>query len=364
MKTQLKYSWLLALGLIILPAFLNARNIEETIISEHAFEVEPDMKLEIFNKYGSVHINTWQSDSLIIRTTQLFQAYDRKQLDRLKSTNSISITETQHIVLVKSQFANSARDLLSLLPVDISTPNEVKVNIEIWMPESLNLTLENRYGDVFIAPLYGDAYIDVAHGHFKANSFYGKLVLNTAYCNTTIGFINDGKITTRYCDLNIDSAKTVNLDSRSTDLILGHCNHLKVNGRNDNLIVHSSDALHLEGYFSKADFDIIYGDVYTKTNYGHLGLTFPKGYDGTVQVFSNYTDIELKFSQHDGSYPVNITHQKSRIMYSSKGTSLKEEKVSGKDVIYKTSGAIGSGKSMDGGLNVELFSGELKLIVK
>lgn len=55
MKTQLKYSWLLALGLIILPAFLNARNIEETIISEHAFEVEPDMKLEIFNKYGSVH---------------------------------------------------------------------------------------------------------------------------------------------------------------------------------------------------------------------------------------------------------------------------------------------------------------------
>ena len=174
-NVEWKFNLMFLFCLLCLPQLTAAGEIEETIITERSYLVDSDTKFEIFSKYGTVHINTWNSDSLIIKATQKFTAGDRKQLKRLKELQSIGITKTHYIIIVKSEYEDPAKDLLNLLPIDIIGPGKTEIDIEVWMPEYVNLTLEHRYGDVFLGNLSGDAFIDVSHGPFKAGSVYGKL---------------------------------------------------------------------------------------------------------------------------------------------------------------------------------------------
>lgn len=361
---QFIFNWLFIICFLPIANLVQANSIEETIVTEKSYVVNSDSKLEIFNKYGAVHVNTWESDSVMIKVTQKFEASDRKQLDRLKNMLTLTITKTKFIVLVKSEYNDPGKNILSMLPLDISSSNNALIDIEVWMPMYLNITIEHRYGDVFLGNVSGDAYIDVAHGQFEAQDFYGSLTLNANYCNSSLGYVNQASISAKFSDLSIDTINVCHIESRSADVIIGHANNLTIDGRNDNFLVGSCDELNLGGYFSKARFEIIYGNVTSKTSYGNLNMGFPKGYDSHISIRSNYTDLALSFKDNSGHYPVEVLHQKSRIMYSASNTKLKEDKISAKDVIYKTTGTLGSGKLLDGGLDVEMFSGELKLIVE
>ena len=362
--TLLRHSKLILLFLLFIPLGVLASGIEETLVTVRSYKVEPDTKLEVFNKYGTIHINTWQKDSVIIRASEYYKAEDKKQLGKLKSSVDFAITKTHYIINVKTVFSDPTKDLLNFIPFDLKSNTETKVDLEIWMPESINLTLEHRYGDVFIGTMRGDAYIDVAHGQFKAYNMYGKLKLNAAYCNSTIRYAEDAIISARFGEMTLDSASKVNLESRSADVLIGDASLLEINGKNDDIYIRSCNELHLDGYFSKLNADRISGNVYSKTTYGKVNLNFPNLYENSITIYSNYTDIGLTFSAEDGMLPVSVLHQKSRFMYSSTHTHLKEEKISGKDVIYKSTGTIGNGEMLNGNLNVEMFSGELKLIVK
>lgn len=350
--------------LLLLPIGVQAENIEETIISVQSYRVRSNSKLEVFSKYGTIHINTWDKDSLIIKSTQYFKAGDKKQLDKLKNSVDLLITKTDFLVNVKTQYLNPGKDILQFIPIDLKSPTETSVDFEIWMPEKLNLTLEHRYGDVFMASLAGDAYIDVAHGQFKAGNMPGKLKLNTAYCNASVNYCKDALISTRFGELSIDSIGKIKLESRSSDIIIGKADDIEIDGKNDDVYIRSCNDLHVDGYFSKVNAENISGNVYTKTRYGNLNLNFKKDYEKNITLFSNYTDIELIFNDQNKLIPVSVLHQKSRFMYSNANTNLKEEKLSGKDVIYKSSGTIGKGRELSGGIDIEIFSGEIKLIVK
>ncbi|MFB6342653.1 hypothetical protein ACE1ET_13070 [Saccharicrinis sp. FJH62] len=362
--TRFKLNTLILLLMLLIPLGLMASGIEETLITVRSYKVDPDTKLEVFNKYGTIHINTWQKDSVIIKASEYYKAEDKKQLDKLKSSVDFTITKTRYIINVKTVFSDPAKDLLNFIPLDLKSNTETKVDLEIWMPEAISLTLEHRYGDVFIGTMTGDAFIDVAHGQFKAYNMFGKLKLNAAYCNSTIRFTEDAIISARFGEMTLDSAGKINIESRSADIVIGEANLLEINGRNDDIYIQSCDELHLDGYFSKLNADEISGNVYSKTTYGNLNLNFPEHYENSITIYSNYTDIGLTFAAEDGMLPVSILHQKSRFMYSSSNTHLKEEKISGKDVIYKSTGTIGTGGMLNGNLSVEMFSGELKLIVK
>ncbi|MFB6319074.1 hypothetical protein [Saccharicrinis sp. FJH54] len=362
--TLLTPSKLLLLFLLLSPMAALASGIEETLITVRSYKVEPDTKLEVFNKYGTIHINTWEKDSVIIKASEYYKADDKKQLDKLKSSVDFAITRTHYIINVKTVFADPAKDLLNFIPLDLKSNSETRVDLEIWMPENINLTLEHRYGDVFLGTLRGDAYVDVAHGQFKAYNMYGKLKLNASYCNSTIRYAEDAIITARFGEMTLDSIGRLNLESRSAEMNIGDAGLLEINGKNDDIYIRSCRELHLDGYFSKLNADKISGNVYSKTTYGNLNLNFPEQYENSITIYSNYTDIGLTFDAGNGLLPVSVLHQKSRFMYSSSNTHLKEEKISGKDVIYKSTGTIGHGEMLNGNLNVEMFSGELKLIVK
>lgn len=341
-----------------------ATGIEETTISEQVFFANEKTRIELFNKYGNIQVNTWNNDSVFIRVTMRFTATSNAELRKMKSQVQVDITDMNNFIIAKTNFLNSTKGLLSILPLEIITENKTTIDYEVWMPESASLKLENKFGDVYVATLKNNVNIDVSHGQFKAQRFEGPVKLIASYCNTTISYIEQGDVSVRFGEITIDSLDRVSIESRSARVIVNSANNLQINGRNDDLLVRSAGDLNLSGYFSKASFSNVTGNVFTKTSYGNITLNIVPGYNGNINILSNYTDVSINYEGAKRLIPVEIKHQKSRIMYTQSNTQLKEEKISGKDVIYKTTGNIGTGRISTGKINVEMFSGELKLIVK
>ena len=41
---------------------------------------------------------------------------------------------------------------------------KLTVNIEIWLPENIDLSINNKYGDIYLVRLSGEVDITLAHG--------------------------------------------------------------------------------------------------------------------------------------------------------------------------------------------------------
>ena len=56
---------------------------------------------------------------------------------------------------------------------------KISVDYELWIPEDIDLTIENKFGDIYLASLTGPVSIDLSHGDLRANKVSNKLSLKS-----------------------------------------------------------------------------------------------------------------------------------------------------------------------------------------
>ncbi|MFT6941727.1 MAG: hypothetical protein ACJASN_003228 [Cyclobacteriaceae bacterium] len=273
-----------------------------------SFSADQIRLLEISNKYGEVVINTWKYDSIKIDVR--VEAYGKSQDLVNREIDRVDIDTRQVGSLISSVTdINQGKsrgffgELLSELE-DVSKSlvgnSKLEIDYQVWMPEQLDLSVENKFGDVYLGQLSGDIKIDLSHGDLRADQLSGIVMLKHSFGKHTIDRLADADLTLRGVTSNIRSAQSVSFESSSSEIFLGVMGQVRLDNRNDK--IHIEEAIEVSGKGTFTDLNIrkLVTEGRLNFDYGEIFIDQIVQNFGSLRIDGKLCDINLIINQ--GSY--------------------------------------------------------------
>lgn len=297
--SNLSYSRILATlvtGFLVLLPLRAQEYTDQSTLSE-GFAVSRETTLDLENKYGSVQFIPWEKDSVVIQVDIFLSSTSISRLKKLKEDVNISFSSSRFYITARtilnktnSQFSAEMRSLSNAL---IGTPKEVEINYLIYAPSYLNMTIQNKYGDVYLDDLSGKIAITLSNGSLKANRLDGNSEITLSFANGTINKLGSAKIDLSYSDLQVGSVKQLHLSSRSSTLNCDYSGLTKIDSRRDKLIFKELDYLYGSSNFSQVWITRFNKEADCYMKYGEIVIDRLVGDFQKMHIDSDFTDITL-----------------------------------------------------------------------
>ena len=227
--------------LILSGEIVVSQSYSETINKTKSYKVSAVTTVDITNKYGKIHIHSWEKDSVRFQIEVIVEADTRTKFDKLKDGIDFEFNGTEYYVMAKTEVGSKYTSLLDELKgltneisdVFSSSESELKINYDVYLPEYVSLNINNKYGDVYMNTHKGDFNLELTYGDFKANKLLGRTDLEINFGDCFVYEVNNAKTIITYSELQIKKAKQLNINSKSSKLNLDDVGVLKVISKRD-----------------------------------------------------------------------------------------------------------------------------------
>jgi hypothetical protein len=341
--------------LALLPGILaSAQNLTDKSSVSRTYPVSHETTLEVHNKYGKIQVATWDLDSVAIEVDILLTESSKSKMRKLKEDIRIDFTGAQSYIIaktmIKSESGRLASELKSIGNTISGSNKRVEINYLVHLPAYMDVVLTNKFGDIYMDDLEGQADIELSNGVLKANRLTGNSSISLSFANGMIKTLGSANLKLSYSDLVLDEASQLDLISKSSKLNVDLVNVLKIDSRRDKLYFKQVEFIYGKSNFTQVwvyDF-LRESDLYMK--YGELTIEHVMTGFSKIYVESDYTDITLYFDK-DASLAFDIFRHEKSVLRLPGSESLSEDAPSGKDH-FKTVGTMGEGDPV-GQVNID-----------
>ena len=313
------------------------------------YKVSNETSVDVFNKYGKIHVVSWDKDSVKFIIDLKIRNKDPEKLEKIKDNISFEFTPASYNVMAKTVIGegNQAvfQDLANIAGSYFSAPNQIKIDYTIMVPGYTSLKLENKFGDVYIDDREGNLTLTLSYGNFKANTLNGNTAIKLSSGDAEINSVNDGHLNVSYANLHILKAQKLSLDSRSSNITIDEINELTLRSRRDKLVLPMVRILKGDSYFSEFSILGLQDELDYIFRYGSMTIDNILKSFSSVIINSEYTDLRLSFEK-GSSYDIEITHhQDALISYPRSLGALNIKTLSGPEKQKMTYGRLGTGQA-------------------
>jgi hypothetical protein len=308
------------------------------------FPVSRETTLEVHNKYGKVQTVTWNRDSVAVEVEIILSEASVSKLNKLKEEISIEFSGTRNYIIARSKFKSEtgriAEELKSVSHTLGGSDNHVEINYMVYLPEYLDLVVNNKFGDVYLDQLTGQVDVELSNGVLNGSGISGNANINLSFASGTIKSLGSCTMQLSYSEFELGEAGQLDLVSKSSRLDADSVNVLKINSRRDKLYFQRVEYLYGNSNFSEVKvFDFLREcDLYMK--YGKLSIDNVVAGFSKIHVESEYTDLSLSFDR-EATFAFDILHHTKSVLKLPPGRVNAEEVFDGKEH-FRTSGALGS----------------------
>lgn len=181
---------------------------------DKTYKVSNTDQLNIENKFGKVHVNTWNRKEIQVRVDVIARAGSEQNAQRI--LDGINISENRDGKMI------SLRTEMGSIKVAGNSNRSFEINYTIFMPEDNPVAIKNSFGDVFLADFKGKADVTVKYGSLKANNLSNPANnIRLAFGSGNCGFINQGNIDVSYADFSVEGTNGLQGSSKFSDLKIG-----------------------------------------------------------------------------------------------------------------------------------------------
>ncbi len=335
------YRTVLCLWLVL---FLYPGGLLGQVYSDHKvrkYKITEKTTVEVTNKYGKVHVITWDKDSVKFEVDLRISANSYPKMQKLKDNISFDFTATKYYIVAKTRFSNQAGIISDFVDAFIPS-NRVTINYLVYVPRNANLKIENKFGDVYMDDFSGHLEIILSNGDMKANTLTGSPTIKLNSGDGTINSIQNGKIFVAYSDLRIKQAKHLNIDTKSSRITINKAADLTINSSRDKFNIEEISDLSVTGYFTSLNIEHLKKELRCSLKYGNLMVERVDDSFSFINVESEYADVDL-FFKRSTTYNLDITHHND--VYINLPASLARMKTKDLDIPEKlklTYGKVGS----------------------
>jgi len=272
---------------LIITSQLFASKDEYTKKISKSFDVNKDATLVVNNKFGKIHCENWDKNSIAIEVTITVEASSEEKANKYFNNVDISISGGSDKVIAETSFDDRAFK---------DNNNGINVDYMINMPKTINVDLNNKFGDIIIDEVYGQAIIDLSYGSIKTNRLTGdNSEIEIKFSEGFIGYIKNGELELKYSELEIDEAGDLNAESKFSDLEIGKIDVLTLESGYDDDFIGSVRDMDIEASFSDVDVRNLEERLIADFDYGELKIrNVAKGFK-LIEINNSFSDANVGF---------------------------------------------------------------------
>ena len=330
-----------------------------------SYSVPDNAKVEIVSKYGEVIVQTWSRDSVkfevLVRAEGRNSSVVRKSMDRV----DVRFRKVGSIISAITEVSSGGgvfSNLMSEVEGVVGPNNKLKVDYQVWIPENVDLSVENKFGDVYLADLTGKVDLNVSHGDIKANHIYNTINLKHSFGKSSFGNVEEAVLTLRGVEIDIEEAEKLNFESGSSEIAIDKVNRIQLNSRNDKIKLTEVQDVICEGSFTDIVADYIGGSARLDFSYGDIYLNRINRDFNSIDIHSKSTDINLILNQ--ASYiKTHITGPEDRMVLPNSMLTMQKDFLEDEGLI-SLSGEVGNTNTRHSQLLIDADGGELVIAIK
>jgi hypothetical protein len=299
--------------LAFLPVLTFGQTFSDREITEKTFPVNAQTTIEVNNKYGKIHVIPWRKDSVKFEIDLVLSSNSLSKLHKIKNGIRFDFTSSKYYVTALTDFGGTGNqiftELRNLSESLIPGKNNIEVNYRIYCPESTNLTLINKFGDIYIDDLRGKINISLSNGDIKVNSISGEAQIELNFGSGIFNHLTDANIASSYGDINIKQAEKVQTVTKSSTLHIDDVDFLKIDSKRDKFFIGDVHTLRGSTNFSQIWIEKIKCELDVNLKFGDLTVDRIPVDFCKINLVSDYADLNL-YLQPETKYQADIFHHK------------------------------------------------------
>lgn len=222
----------------------------DTIVQTYS-SATTDM-LEIRNKYGDVHINTWNKPDIRVRIEIISRAKQSDKADR--GLQEVELRERRFGKKIQLETEYVSNNLLRLGRE--LTDRGVNVNYEVSLPAKVAVEIDNRFGNIYIGDREGNVDISLTYGKLFAERLGGTAnVFDLSFGGADIAYVGGGDMKISFSPLSIDQAGNLSLIANSAQVRIDRVDRLQLSSSLGKLEL--GDVGEITGEVSSASFEML-----------------------------------------------------------------------------------------------------------
>lgn len=316
-----------------------AQTIEKSKKINRTYQVKTDETLNITNEFGKVHVNTWDKKEIMVDITILAICKTNEKADYMIDRVKFSENRAGGTIYLNTSLQNKI--------LNLSAKESIRINYTIYMPADNSLSLQNKFGDVYLADFSGPLNLNLSYGQFKAakikNAAQGAKI-KVAFGGADINSIDQGIIDVSYSKLSIDEANQIEVSNMFGKTEIGSVRNLEINQKYGNLELTSVNQIRGRVEFANVDIDKVGKSVELilkycgKSDFGTLSNSVD-----LIKIDADFSSIYCSFDD-DASFTFNIDQKYGDFnRMTPKITELKKEAQVGRTQPALYRGKIGKG---------------------
>lgn len=271
-----------------------AKEFTKTIKKE--FSITPTGTVDLSNKYGKVNVNTWERDRVKIDVTIVVDARSESSAQDVFDRIDIDFSNDNDYVKAETTIESTTSWWGGT-----NNRSEFQVNYQVFMPESCNLKLSNKYGDSQVDAISGKANIIVKYGNFELEGVGGELQLYLGYGNGTVVKARNVDAEVSYSKLNLNNVQDIDFSTKYSKLYVDKAASVKAASKYDQFSLDDIDRFNCESRYGNVEIGTARNVVATAryTDYRIENLTgsgdFNLEYGGLriENLAKNFEDVEM-----------------------------------------------------------------------
>jgi hypothetical protein len=330
-----------------------------------SFYAGKDTELQLSNKYGNIQLETWEKDSVKVDISLKVISSKESKLNTTFDYIDFQFNATKHYIIAQTTFEGQGSfwsDVKDLAGTVFNSSTKTQIDYKIYLPANLKVSIDNKYGNVYVSDYTGEIDIKLSNGNMKAHNFTGLTTIAMSFANADIDELSNAKFNISYfSELHIDKCDSIKLDSKSSKIYIKQFNSLDLSSNRDHLYLGEGNIINGRLMFSYAEIEKLNSGLKVETHYGDLELnSLGRMIDG-INISSASTDFTIN-KLTSQAIAVDITYNENAGLYYQDELSRKKtSKIETDKKLVNTTGLLGTDSASTINLKAKILSGSLTI---
>lgn len=299
---------------------VNSQYRAEKIITD-SISIDADSEIRIENKYGDIHISTWDKDVVRMEYQIQIEKDDPSDVEDILSRVKPSISDYGKYVIIKTDFEIQRRGFFAQLLDDLNIENfesDLEINLQVQVPNHVELDITNEFGDVVLLDWSGDLNCWLKHGDLFANADLNELVLEQNYGKANFQSIEKAIIDFKNVKMKSDSISDLQIKSQGSDVQVNVVGILNINSDKDDFQIDEIKRLKGSIKYGSAVFGQLENEIVLKLKVAELRIGEIKTKEAEVFIEQQNSEVDINISGKSFKLHANLEEGTFRVPHSMK----------------------------------------------
>ena len=229
------------------------------------FSITPHGNVQINNKYGQVDIRTWEKSRVKITVEIIVNAENESTAQKVFKKIDVKFHTNTSLVSAQTMIEETS----SKWWVWSEGKLDYRINYQVFMPASANLSLDNKYGEVYVSSISGDVDLKLKYANFIIDALSGNANSSLGNSHGSIGSVNNMNLAIKSGSISIGEVNNMEIGSKSATVNIGKAKLIVSNTSYDNYTIGTISELHNDGKFDNFEIGDA-EDVFMESSYSNV----------------------------------------------------------------------------------------------